>query len=114
MDLALHVVLVGQQGGELASLVQAGAEETWDLLDQGLGSQESVVLLSQFLDELLVLVQLLEVVGAHEGDALLLGLIDVELIAKHADGELRSGDMLQSENEGSPYNTGHLATIEPS
>lgn len=36
---------MGHQGGELASLVQAGPEQTRDHLDDSLGSQESMVLL---------------------------------------------------------------------
>ena len=31
LDLGLHVVRVGQQGGELASLVQAGTQQTGNL-----------------------------------------------------------------------------------
>lgn len=31
-----HVCIVGQQGRELASLVQAWAQDSWDLLDQRL------------------------------------------------------------------------------
>ena len=35
-DLLLDVVVVGQQGGELAGLVQSGAQQPGDLLDQRL------------------------------------------------------------------------------
>ena len=61
IDLANHVVGVGQHGGELTSLVETGAEKTWDLLDQGLGGEESIVLLGELLDkflQLLVSIQL--------------------------------------------------------
>jgi hypothetical protein len=43
--LGLDVVTVSDQGGELASLVQSRTEETGDLTDDDLGSEEVVVLL---------------------------------------------------------------------
>jgi len=58
--LGLNVVVVGDQGGELASLVQSGAEETGDLTNDNFRSEEVVILLSQLLDELLVTVELLK------------------------------------------------------
>ena len=42
---------------EERTLGKTGAEETRDLLDQSLGSQEGIVLLRQLLDELFVLVK---------------------------------------------------------
>ena len=63
VDLGLQGLVVRAQRGELTSLVQAGAKETGDLLNHGLGGQELVVLLRQLLDQLLVLVQLLESLG---------------------------------------------------
>lgn len=45
LHLGVEVLIVGQKGGELASLVEPRAEDTRDLLDQGLRSQESVILL---------------------------------------------------------------------
>jgi hypothetical protein len=48
---------VGDGGRELAGLGQTGTEQTRDLLDQSLGSEERVVLLGELLDELLVLVE---------------------------------------------------------
>jgi len=94
-DLSLHVVVVGQEGGELASLVQTGSQQTRDLLDQRLGSQESIVLLGQLLDKLLVLVKLLQIISAHSGDVLALGLVNVSLVSQNAHGELGPWDMLQ-------------------
>jgi hypothetical protein len=56
-DLSGKVVRVGDGGRELSSLGETGSEQTRDLLDQSLRSQESVVLLGELLDELLVLVE---------------------------------------------------------
>ena len=36
IDFLLHVVGVGKKSGELASLVQTGSQQTWNLLDQRL------------------------------------------------------------------------------
>lgn len=40
----------------LLTLGQAGTQETRDLLDKSVGSEESIVLAGELLDELLVLV----------------------------------------------------------
>jgi hypothetical protein len=47
---------------ELASFRETGTEETGDLLDEGIGGDEGVVLAGEFLDELFVFVKLLEIV----------------------------------------------------
>ena len=56
VQLVREVLRVRDGGGELARLGETGAEQTGDLLDEGLGRQEGVVLLGELLDELLVLV----------------------------------------------------------
>ena len=43
--LGFQALIVGDQGGELARLVQAGSQQTWDLLDHCLTGQETTVLL---------------------------------------------------------------------
>ena len=55
VDLAAEVFVVRHGGREFTSLGQTGAEQTRNLLDEGLGSKEGVVLLGELLDELLVL-----------------------------------------------------------
>ena len=62
IDLLLHVVRMGDHGRELASLVEARAEEPGDLLDQGVGAEEGVVALGELLHLLLILVQLLQII----------------------------------------------------
>ena len=103
-DLVLEVLSVRDGGGELASyndastlrseflctscmhtLGETGTKQTGDLLDEGLGGQERVVLLSQLLDELLVLVELLQVISAHGVDTMMLGTIDIVLVTKDAE-----------------------------
>ena len=66
------------------TLGETGAQETRDLLDQGIGSDEGIVLACKLLDELLVLVQLLQVVGAHGVDTTVLGTINIMLVTENA------------------------------
>jgi len=80
-----QVVVMSHQGRELTGLVKSGAKEPGDLLDKGVGSQEGVIALGQLLHLLLVLVQLLQIVGSHAGDALSLGLVTMLLISQNAD-----------------------------
>jgi len=75
---------VGDGRGELSGLGETGAEETGDLTEEGLGGDEGVVLAGEFLDELLVLVELLEVVNGHGLEAVVLGTIDIVLVTKNA------------------------------
>jgi hypothetical protein len=58
------------------------------LLDERIGSDEGLVLASKLLDKLLVLVELLQVVGAHGVDAVVLRTIDVVLVTKNANGQV--------------------------
>lgn len=83
-DLLGEVLRVRHRRGELAGLVEPGAEQTGDLLDQGVRRQEDVVLLGQLLDQLLVLVQLLQVVSRAEVEAEGLGLVAVRVITDDA------------------------------
>lgn len=52
-----EVLVVGHRSRELAGLGKTGPKETGDLLDEGLRGKESVVLLGEFLDQFLVLVE---------------------------------------------------------
>lgn len=66
------------------TLGKTGTQETRDLLDQGVGSNEGIVLARELLDELLVLVQLLQVVRAHGVDTTVLSTIDIMLVTENA------------------------------
>jgi len=89
------VVGVGEEGGELSSLVKTGPEKTGDLLDQRVGSEEHVVLLGELLDGLLVLVQLLEVFHSHEWHSGGLSLVAMLLITQNADLAVGAGHVGQ-------------------
>lgn len=45
INLDVEVLVVGEQGGEFASLVEPRPQDTRDLLDQRLGRQECIILL---------------------------------------------------------------------
>src|SRR5687767_6254020 len=83
------------------TLGETGTEETRNLLDQSLGSDEGIVLASKLLDELLVLVQLLEVVGGHGVNTTVLGTIEIVLVTEDADGHVgaRHGGQLDGAGE---------------
>ena len=76
-------------------LVQPRSQEPGDLLDEGVGAEESVIALGELLDLLLVLVELLEVVSAHGVHAQGLGLVNMGLISQQTHLVLPPGDMLQ-------------------
>ena len=71
---------------ELTDLVETRTQETRDLLDQSFGSKESIVLLGELLDELLVLVELLKIVNRLEFHTGTLSLVTVESITENTDG----------------------------
>ena len=79
------------------NLVQARAQQSWDLLDEGVGAEEGVIALGQPLDLLLVFVELLEVVSRHARELLAGGLVNMSLVPKNADLELPSRNVLQPE-----------------
>jgi len=87
------VIVVGDGGRELANLVETGTEKTGDLLDESLRGNESIVLLGELLDELLVLVELLQILNRLELHTGSLGLVAVESITENADGHLGTGNI---------------------
>ena len=95
-DLFIKVVSVSKQRREFASFVKTRSQKPGNLLDKRLGSQKCIVLLGELLDKFLLLVQLLQVVGAHVGNTRFLSLITMLLITKDADGEFWPWDVAQS------------------
>lgn len=90
-ELAGYVMLVMSSLLFLSIVPTLGktwTQETRDLLDQGVGGDESVVLAGQLLDELLVLVELLQVVGGHGINTVVLRSVDVVLVTENATSSL--------------------------
>ena len=65
------------------TLGKTRAQKTRNLLDQGIGGQEGIILASKLLDELLVLVEFLQVVRRHSINTVVLGTIDIVLITQN-------------------------------
>ena len=84
VDLSLDIVSVGDGGREHTHLVELRADKTRDGLDEGIGGQKSIVAGSPLLDRLLLLVELLQVIGAHSVELELLSNIEVLLISNDA------------------------------
>jgi len=81
-NLCRKIFCVRDRGRELSGLGQSRAEQTGDLLDQLLGSDEGIILARELLDQLLVLVEFLQVVDRHGLKAMVLGTINVVLITQ--------------------------------
>eukprot|EP01052_Picozoa_sp_SAG31_P029077 SAG31_NODE_2863_length_4982_cov_2.545361_1_plen_193_part_00 len=95
VQLLVHALRVGEQRRELASLIQTGAEQAWDLLDERLRSKEHGVLLGKFLNELLVLVEILHALDVNLGVAFPIGLFTAFRITNNADVQVGSRTVLQ-------------------
>ena len=93
VDLTVQVIVVGNWGWELTSLGQLWTQQSWDLLDQDFGSNEGVVLLSQLLNQLLVLVQLLQVINRHGIDTKRFSSVNIESITEDTDGHVWSWNL---------------------
>lgn len=66
------------------TLGQTRTQETGNLLDESIGSNEGIVLASKLLDELLVLVELLQVISRHGVNTAVLGTIKIVLVTEDA------------------------------
>ena len=77
------------------NLIQTGSQKPGNLLDKSIRSNESIETLSQLLDFLLVLIQLLQIVSRHAIEAERLGLVTVLLISQKADFEFRAWHMFE-------------------
>ena len=60
------------------------AQEAGDLLDHSIRGNECIVFAGQFLDQLLVPIELFQVIRRHGIDTMMLGAIDIMLIAEDA------------------------------
>lgn len=85
---------------EMRTLGQTRTQQTGDLLDEGLGSDEGIVLAGELLNELLVLVELLEVINAHGVNTAVLRTVDIVLVTQNADAHVGAGDGGQLDSAG--------------
>ena len=91
-------LVVGDSHRELLDSVKNGSADDGHLLDDGVGGDEDIVLLGPLLDDLLVLVVLLELIegGDIDVETVLLGFGLVLLIGDHADLEVGTGNVRES------------------
>merc|ERR1719150_563816 len=61
-DFSDHIVSLSQNTWKLTGFVQTWSQQSWNLSDQSVGSQESVVFFGKFFDEFFVLVEFFQVV----------------------------------------------------
>jgi len=111
-DLLVDVLVRAEHCGELASLVQTGAQQTRDQANQGGRSQEAVVRVCELLHQLLVLLELLEVILGHGRDAGHLGALAVLGIADDAHGELLLGGNGQTHNSAEALVLGGVEVLQ--
>jgi len=111
-DLLREILGMGDGSGELSGLGQTGAEKTWNLLDQLLGRDESIVLARELLDQLFVFVELLEVVNGHGLERVVLGAVDVVLVAEDTDGHVRPWDLWELHGSGETLITLGVVVLE--
>lgn len=103
---------MGDWGRELSGLGETWTQETWDLLDQGVGGDEGIVLAGELLDQLLVLVELLQVVGGHGVDASVLGTIDIVLVTENADAHVWTWDLWEADGSRETLVTLRIVVLE--
>jgi hypothetical protein len=94
------------------TLGKTGAEQTRNLLDEGLGGNERIVLAGELLDELLVLVELLQVIGGHGVDTTMLGTIEIMLVTEDADAHVGTGHGRQLDGAGETLVTLGIIVLE--
>jgi len=95
VDLSGKILLLLHDTREFTRLVEAGAKQTRDLLDQALRSDEVLVLLGELLDELLVFIKVLETIGILEVNTQRRCLLTVEGIPENANAHLWTRNMGQ-------------------
>lgn len=97
VNLLSGILRVGDDRGELTSSVKTGTHNSRKLLDERIRSQESVVLLSELTDELLVLVEVGDFINVHARNTLLLTDLLVLIVDEDADINVRSGGVRKNE-----------------
>jgi hypothetical protein len=99
-NLSVHVVASRQDTWKLTGLVQTWSQQSWNLSDQSIGSQESVVFFGELFDELFVLVEFFQVVDGHVWDVEFGGFINMGLVTEDANGEFWSSGVWQFDGTG--------------
>lgn len=112
LDFGQDVISVVDDSGELADLVKSRSQNTGNNLDQAFRGQESIILLGEHLDLLLVLVELLQIIDGSEFQTGFLGLVAVSLISDNANGELGAGNVAQLDASGETLILGGIVVLQ--
>ena len=90
IDLLLRILTVGDDRGELSSSVKTRSHDTRKLLDESIRSEESIILLGQLTDQLLVLVEIGDLINVHAGNSFLLANLLMLIVHKDTDIHVRA------------------------
>ena len=112
VDLLLHVIRTGEESWELSGLGEARSKKTRDLLDHVVGSKEKVVALSQLLDKLLVLVELLQIFNAHVIDTDTVSLFTMGCVSQHATLQIRTWNGGELESSGETFVANRIVVLQ--
>ena len=92
IDLGLHIISRGKEGGEFTCLGKTGSQKTRDLLDHVIGGEEEIVLLGELLHHFLVLVELLKILNTHVVNTDTVGHFTMGGISKDTALHVRAGN----------------------
>ena len=112
INLLLHIFTTRQKSGELTRLGETRTQKTRDLLDEVIGSDEEIITLGEFLDQLFVFVELLQVLDTHVVDADAIGLLTVGSVTEHAALEFRAGNGGELEGSRETLVTNGVVVLE--
>merc|ERR1711930_14138 len=99
-DFGNHIVSLGQNGWKLTGLVQTWSQQSRNLSDQSIGSQESVVFFGELFNQFFVLVEFFQVIDGHVWDVEFGGFINMGLVTEDANGEFWSGGVWELDGTG--------------
>jgi hypothetical protein len=97
---------------ELSGLGQSRSYKSWNLLDQGRRSQESIVLVSELLNKLLVSVELGKVIFRHAVNSNSLGFVQSSLVSQHTDSALWLWGLWKSDGSSNSLISGRVIVLQ--
>jgi len=112
VNLALECFAGTDDRREFTGTIQAWAQKTRDLLDQGRGGKEAIVLSGQFFHQLLVLFHLGQISFSHSVDAFSLGTLAILLGTQQAVLEARFWDSWELEGTSETFVLGRVISFQ--
>lgn len=112
LDLALEGFVVGDDLGEAADTGEPGTGDGGELLHEGVGGDEDVVLLGPALNGLLLLVEFLEVIDGDGVDAETLSLLQMGGVTDEADLHAGAGNVGEADGAGEALILGGVVILK--